>query len=303
MIIFGQGLNRAHPNLIKIVNTIEKGDDEKGFMKEAMGFLGHLATNLGSSLIKSVSTKLTSKSNLAEYYEAHLGRLAANFALGSDLALVLGGKLKFEEMLSGRLADAFGTLYLGYACLWFYKQNKSVEGIDAVFEMAMESILKQNQEALRGVGENFPVPAIGPLIKYLSFPLGSAYSGPSDKMRQRASKLISTPSGIRELLSQGIFISENPNDRVRMLNDTLPLAVAMDEMLSAAKKAKRSLTPEEEALVEKVTAAVNELVQVDVFDRLGAEKGEDASYVRPALRDTKFAHINAAAHAQVSVSA
>ena len=34
MIIFGQGLNRAHPNLIKIVNTIEKGNDVDGFMKE-----------------------------------------------------------------------------------------------------------------------------------------------------------------------------------------------------------------------------------------------------------------------------
>ena len=43
MITFGQGLNRAHPNLIKIVNTIEKGDDVKGFSKEVMGFLGHLA--------------------------------------------------------------------------------------------------------------------------------------------------------------------------------------------------------------------------------------------------------------------
>ena len=34
MITFGQGLNRAHPNLINIVNTLEKGDDLKGFTKE-----------------------------------------------------------------------------------------------------------------------------------------------------------------------------------------------------------------------------------------------------------------------------
>jgi len=37
MIIFGQGLNRAHPNLIKIINTIEKGNDVDGFMKEVNG--------------------------------------------------------------------------------------------------------------------------------------------------------------------------------------------------------------------------------------------------------------------------
>ena len=40
MITFGQGLNRAHPNLIHIVNTLENGNDVKGFQKEAMGFLG-----------------------------------------------------------------------------------------------------------------------------------------------------------------------------------------------------------------------------------------------------------------------
>ena len=77
-----------------------------------------------------------------------------------------------------------------------------------------------------------------------------------------------------------------------MLNDTLPLAVAADEAVTAAKKAKRALTVEEAALVAKVTALVNELVQVDTFDRLGAEKHEDVSYVRPALRGTKFAHLN-----------
>lgn len=41
--------------------------------------------------------------------------------------------------------DAFGTLYLGYASLWYYQQNKNVEGIDALFELSMENLLKQNQ--------------------------------------------------------------------------------------------------------------------------------------------------------------
>jgi acyl-CoA dehydrogenase len=46
MITFGQGLNRSHPNLIKIINTIEKGDDVKGFTTEVTGFLGHLFSNI-----------------------------------------------------------------------------------------------------------------------------------------------------------------------------------------------------------------------------------------------------------------
>jgi len=290
MITFGQGLNRSHPNLIKIINTIEKGDDVKGFTKEVQGFLGHLFSNITRSVSRGVSRPRSKGKDLEAYYEAQLSRLAANFAVSADLALVLGGRLKFEEMLSGRFADAFGTLYLGYACLWYYGQNKHVEGIDAVLELAMETLLKQNQTALHGLNSNFPVPGIGPLMRSICFPLGnSPYSGPSDAMVKRAAKVITTPTAIRSLLSEGIFISANPEDRVRMLNDVLPLAVEADKAVEAAKKAKLTLTAEEAALVAKVSKMVNEIVQVDVFDKLGSEQTASADYVRPALRHTKFA--------------
>jgi acyl-CoA dehydrogenase len=108
-------------------------------------------------------------------------------------------------MLSGRFADAFGTLYLGYACLWYYEKNRNVEGIDKVLELAMDSLLHQNQEALRGISSNFTLPVIGSIMSLFAFPLGLPYKGPSDKARQAASKLITTPSGIRNLLSEGMF--------------------------------------------------------------------------------------------------
>ncbi len=66
--------------------------------------------------------------------------------------------------------------------------------------------------------------------------------------------------------------------------------------MSAAKKAKRALTPEEQKQVDHVTAVVNQIVQVDAFDKLGSERYESEDYVRPALRHTKFA-------APISVSA
>jgi hypothetical protein len=290
LMIFGQGLNRAHPNLIGILDAIEKGDDVKGFTKATIGFLNHFVTNTGRSLVRAV-TRPRSKSDLLAYYEGQLSRLSSNFAVSADLALVLGGRLKFEEMLSGRFADAFGTLYLGYACCWYYQQNRKVEGIDALFELAMESILQQNQTALLELSNNFPVPGIGPLMKAISFPFGAAYGGPTDKMVQKASNLITNPSGIRNLLSEGIFISKDPKDRVRQLNDILPLAVQADKNAAAAKKAKRSLTAEEQALADKVAAVVNELVQVDSHEKLGVEHTAGDDYVRPGLRNTRFANL------------
>ena len=290
MITFGQGLNRAHPNLISIINSIEKGNDVSGFMTAVKGFLGHLGSNVFRSLSRAV-TRPRSKANQIEYYEGQLARLASNFAVCADLALVLGGRLKFEEMLSGRFADAFGTLYLGYACLWYAQKNKDVEGLSAVAEMALESILKQNQTALYGITNNFPVPGIGLVMRTICFPTGAPYEGPTDQMIQKVAKLISTESGIRDKLSEGIFISSDSQDRLRQLNDALPLAIKADQAVAAAKKAKRALTPEEAQLVKKVEELANVIVQVDVFDKIGNEKKEDSSYIRPALQNTKFVNM------------
>ena len=110
MITFGQGLNRSHPNLIKIINTIEKGDDVKGFTKEVGGFMGHLFSNVGRfvfflppffgtinhslcycyyrSLTRAVTRPRSKGKDLEAYYEAQLSRLSANFAVSADLALV-----------------------------------------------------------------------------------------------------------------------------------------------------------------------------------------------------------------------
>lgn len=288
LMIFGQGLNRAHPNLINIINSIEKGNDQAGFMKEVYGILGHFFSNFGRSLTQAFVQPVASKSNLSAYYEAQLSRLAANFAVSVDLALVLGGKLKTEEMISGRFADAFSTLYLGYSCVWFYNRNKGVEGIDAVFELAMENILAQNQAALLGLSQNFPVPLIGPLMGAICFPLGRPFKGPNDSQRAKATRFITLESGIRNLLSEGIFISADKNDRVRMLNEALPQVIKTDALLARAKKEKRSLTAEEQKEVDRVAAIVDQLVQVDVFDKLGVEKYEGENYIRPALRGTRF---------------
>ena len=103
MITFGQGLNRAHPHLISIVNSIEKGDDVKGFTTAVQGFLGHLATNAVSSLSRALFRPWFKPSKggveLSKYYEAHLSRLDANFALCSDLALVLGQSVSLSVIL------------------------------------------------------------------------------------------------------------------------------------------------------------------------------------------------------------
>lgn len=191
MITYGQGLNRSHTHLRSMVEALGRGDAAADFNKAVWGMFMHGLDNGIHSLIRGTLAPRMKKTTdtILEYYEAQWQRLAANFAVCTDLTLVLGGKLKFEEMVSGRCADAIGTLYLGYASLWFYKQHRDVQGIDTLFEIAMETLLQQNQNALDELSRNFPYKLVGKAMRALCFPFGSAsnkYTGPTDVLRKKA---------------------------------------------------------------------------------------------------------------------
>lgn len=47
-----------------------------------------------------------------------------------------------------------------------------MSGMEDVLEISMEQLLLENQTAIYGVADNFPLPVVGPLIKVLCFPMG-----------------------------------------------------------------------------------------------------------------------------------
>lgn len=284
LIIFGQGLTRAHPHLYDLIKTIQQGDDIEGFKREVGKLAKHgLENTLGSLSTAVTRSRFKKKGSLLEHYESQLEKISRNFAASADIALVLGGKLKFAEMVSGRFADVFSSIYLGYSALWFYKANRHVEGIDAIFDYAMTQLCYDAQQGLVGISKNFPVPGVGLVMRGVSFPFGLPYDLPTDAQARKVATLVSTDSGVRSLLSENMFISSSKEDRVALLNDTLPKAVKADQILSSVRKQKRSPTIQEQQTIDEVEAAREIIIQVDSFAGLGAETREPAEYVRPGL--------------------
>merc|ERR1719305_1663276 len=147
--IIGQGLTRCHPHMLSLVGSLQstEPDAPQTFRTQFFKMAGHFFSNLGLSLARgvgaTVSTAVRSNSaykdgdKLVAYHEAQLLRLSANFAYSADLALLLGGRLKFEELLMGRLSDAMGAIFLGYATLHHFERNRGVAGLEALAESAM----------------------------------------------------------------------------------------------------------------------------------------------------------------------
>lgn len=157
--IMGQGITRCHPHMVPLIESLSSDDKDAPvqFRNQLFKMAGHAFSTFGLSMFRGLSSSLSTMfrsstsyksggSALVSHHEAQLLRLSANLAYGADLALLLGGRLKFEELLLGRLADAIGAIYLGYAVLWHYQKRQGVQGLEAATEHAMLTLEYEAQQ-------------------------------------------------------------------------------------------------------------------------------------------------------------
>jgi hypothetical protein len=304
--IIGQGLTRCHPHMLPLIDALQSKDDPSApakFRGQFLKMLGHVFGNFGLSLTRGVGATLSTATRsstayqdgdkLIAYHEAQLLRLSANFAFAADLALLLGGRLKFEELLMGRLSDAMGAIFLGYSTLHHFSRNKdSVKGLEAVAESAMLQLENEAQNALREASNNFPKP-LGALGGWLMAagvaPLGELmrpYRPPSDALTKEVARLLTTPSEVHSMFAENVYLAKDGSNRVAALINAMPACVEADAVLSDCKKSKRTPTEQEAAILAKAEALRDVLIQVDVHQQLGELEAQE-NYTRPALTSTQ----------------
>jgi len=303
--IIGQGLTRCHPHMLELIYSLQDDTRSKESVDTFNRQLGKVLSHGVSNFVYSVSrglgsilsTKLRSKKayqdgdKLLEYHEKQLLRLAANFAITADLCFTLGGKLKFEELLMGRLADCMGAIFLGYATLHHYHRRRGIEGLEAVTEHAMLRLENEAQEALSEAARNFPGPLGGfasVVMRMACFPLGGTsrtYSLPNDALTKEVSRLLTSPSGLRDFFQEGLYIApEGTRHQMSDLIRALPICIEADSITKALKQDKRQPTHEEVEKLARADEIRDILIQVNVFDKFPEEQEE--GYVRPALAGT-----------------
>jgi len=302
--IIGQGLTRCHPHMLSLIDSLQSNEPSAPaqFRSQFLKMLGHVFGNLGLSFTRgvgaTVSTAFRSSSayknpdDLVNYHEKQLLRLSANFAFSADLALLLGGRLKFEELMMGRLADAMGAIFLGYSCLHHFERNKGkIEGLEALCESAMLQLESEAQTALREAAENFPKPlgAFGGLLMSIGVaPLGELmrpYRPPRDHLTQEVARLLTTPSDVHKMFAENVYTPDDEDNRVSELLRAMPVCLEADAALMSCKKEKRDPTDAEAVLIAQADAMRDKLVQVDVHEKLGALEDVEG-YERPAIIGT-----------------
>lgn len=258
LIVFGQGLNRSHPYLLDTITSIETNDKDK-FHENFINIIKHTLTNLGHSLYYGIYLRFHRKNNIADYHELQLKRHVANFAFSANIALLMGGKIKTAEYISGRYADILSDIYMSYACLWYYKKHKDIQDIDKLLDYSINDYSYNIQKNIYSIAENIPLPLLGYLIKIVSYPLGRNYKANKDKTITDVSNIITKPNNLRDLLTENVFISSYVEDRIHQINKGVELCYESDKLKKQLK------TDSDNVLIMKANKLRKKIIKVNEF--------------------------------------
>jgi len=301
MIIFGQGAMRCHPYLLEEISAASRTDREaavRGFDAALAGHLSYLIRNLARSVVYGLSgarlAPAPTSGPEAAYYR-QLARASAAFALVSDFALlILGGALKRREKLSGRFADALSQLYLCSAVLKRFEDTGKPAADLPLVHWACAHTLYRVQVALDEILRNFPLSWLGAMLRVMVFPLGRTLAPPKDELGHEIAQLLLAPSEARDRLTEGVYVSAEPDDPMGRVEHAMHAAIAAWPVERKLKKTGLQAPPMEEyaqwlerlvadgtlqtaeaQLLEHAALATREAINVDAFAPLAVGRGAE----------------------------
>lgn len=293
LIIFGQGAIRCHPYLQQemAIAQSEAPDRLQQFDKVLMQHLSYATRNKVRTFIYGLSGGWLAPSPvrgaMMPYYR-QLNRMSAALAIVADtMMLLLGGSLKRKENLSARLGDVLSQLYLASCALKYYQDHGQPQDEEFHVRFVVETCLEKIQVAFDGLFANLPWGLLRTQLRFLVFPWGVSYRGPSDHLSQKLAEQLLSPSDLRNRLTKYCYVNDDEKDvtgRMEVALRKLVAAEAAEKKLVQAVKAGRIakqasfseriiaalaaelLTAQEVALLKEAELARADALKVDDFD-------------------------------------
>ncbi|MBP6299589.1 MAG: acyl-CoA dehydrogenase [Arenimonas sp.] len=228
LMIFGQGAIRCHPWVLKEMQAAGLADPVqrlKEFDVNLFGHIGFAFSNAVRSMFMGISNSRFGEaptSGITKRSYRKLNRYSANLALVADTSmLLLGGKLKFKESLSGRLGDVLSQLYIASAMLKRFEDEGRPATDLPLMAYAFNDCVFKIERALSGALRNFPIRPAAWLLWLLVFPFGRRAQEPSDRLSHRAAAMLMSPSDARDRLGDGVFLTPCANNPAGRINAAL----------------------------------------------------------------------------------
>ena len=302
LMIFGQGAILCHPWVMKEMKAAQLPNEADRIDQFDGALFGHIGFAI-SNAVRSWWYGLTgSKIGAApgnddtRRYFRKLNRYSAALAVMADTSmLLLGGKLKFKESLSGRLGDVLSQLYITSAMLKRHQDAGNPAGDQPLLAYAFHDAINKIETALSGALRNFPIRPVGWLLWLLIFPWGRRAQAPSDRLGHKVAALLMTPCDARERLANGVFTTPCANNPAGRIVSYLPKVVLAEPVERKFLKALKNsdiealefdaqldegvregwINADERRQLEELRAMTLDAIMVDDFD---PEELRSASY-------------------------
>ena len=247
MIIFGQGAVRAHPYVLRELTAVAEADSDAALKAFDEAFFGHIAF-VSSNKARAFWMGLTrahfaaaAGSTPTRRYYQQLTRLSSAFAFAADVAmLALGSALKRRERLSARLGDIMSQLYLASSALKrFEDDGRPGEDLPLV-HWSVRDALARTEDAFYGLFQNLPGRFLPGLLRFVVFPWGREFRLPHDRIGHDVCNLVLAPGAARDRLTRGMFISNDADDPIAILDRALEAAIVAEPIEQKLKSASRT---------------------------------------------------------------
>lgn len=289
LIIYGQGMARAHPYIkeeMKAAANPELSQGLKDFDKVFFAHFGFTVKNAVKTLFYGLTNGRFIKAPKASHPEKHyfqeISRLSAVFAFTSDVsAFILRGKLKKMESLTGKLADILSEMYLVSACLKRFSNDKRKKEDLPFLVFYCDNALYKIQETLYDIFRNFPILFVGRLLKMMTFPLGRNFAPATDEIKFKIAEVLTGFSSQRNRLTPDIYIPDDSEEPLKQLEMALAMAEMAEPLEKRIREAQKNkmlksddfkearaigiISKEELEILEKADELRKKVVEVDDF--------------------------------------
>jgi acyl-CoA dehydrogenase len=293
LMIFGQGAILCHPWVMKEMKSAQLEDPKARIDQFDTAVFGHIGFAI-SNAVRSWWYALTGSQigsapgdDDTRRYFRKLNRYSAALAVMADTSmLLLGGKLKFKESLSGRLGDVLSQLYIVSAMLKRHQDAGNPVGDQPMLAYATHDAVNRIETALSGALRNFPIRPVGWLLWLVIFPWGRRAQAPSDRLGHKVATLLMTPCDARERMAAGLYITPAENNPAGRIISYLPKVIMAEPVERKFLKALKNsdiealefvaqldegvregwITADERVQLEELRAITLDAITVDDFD-------------------------------------
>lgn len=224
LIIFGQGLNKSHPYIFPIFQSIQENnlkDFRDNFNKMVCGILSNYSKMFFITMKNSLPFLNNNNAN------ERLDTATIKFSLLANFVALMGGKIKSKQMISGYMSDILSNLYLSYSLLWYYThfQDKN-ETTKVLRDECIHYLMNELDYKMNLVIKNYPFPLLKPLL----YPLTNKIIYTDLEQKNKLYKLIISNDKLHDIFRNDIYYQNTVLEKMEKLRKMKPNTIEYNQL-------------------------------------------------------------------------